>query len=86
MHHSLRHTENSTIKQTYKYSVAKFMHKFTKSFPQLLITSLPALRKFIHVVQEIRLSQTNISFFFFILYELNVQLNLEMKDLLLNNN
>ena len=63
------------------YSVAMFMHKFTRSFPQLLITFLPPLRKFIHVILKIRLNQTNILFLFFILYELNVQLNLEAQGL-----
>ena len=52
-----------------------------RSFPQLLITFLPPLRKFIHVILEIRQNQTNILFLFFIHHVLNVQLNLEAQRL-----
>ena len=64
------------------YSVAKFMHKFTnKKLPATYIHFLLPLRKFIHVILEIRQNQTNILFLFFIHYELNVQLNLEAQSL-----
>ena len=54
------------------------MHKFTnKRLPATFNHFLPPLRKFIHVLLKIRRNQTNILFVFFVLYELNVQLNLE---------
>ena len=64
------------------YSVAKFKHKFTnKKLPATFNHFFPPLRKFIHVLLEIRQNQTNILFHFFILYELNVPLNLEAQRL-----
>ena len=74
------------------YSVASLWTNLQiRSFPQLLIT-LPPLRKFIHVILQIRLihvilqirlSQVNILFLFFTLYELNnnIQLNLKVQRL-----
>ena len=47
------------------YSVAKFMHKFTnKKLPATFNHFFPPLQKFIHVILEIQLNQTNILFLF----------------------
>ena len=50
---------------TYSVAISLFTNLQIRSFPQLLITFLPSLRKFIHLILEVRLNQTNIFFLFF---------------------
>ena len=64
------------------YSVAKFMHKFTnKKLPATFNHFFPAVAKIHSRYIRNSTKPTNILFLFFILYELNVQLNLEAQRL-----
>ena len=64
------------------YAVAKFMLKFTNKKLSVTFNHFFTAVATIHSsCLEIRLSQTNILFSFFILYEFNVDLNLEVQRL-----
>ena len=81
VYHMLQNSQPTSASVEKSFSMLKKLLANDRNFPQLLITFLPPLRKFIHVILEIRQNQINILFLFFIHHVLNVQLNLEAQRL-----